>query len=68
MKRPSAEATGWMNYIEVESVEQAVRDVQRLGGSVMRPKSPVPQMGWFAVVADPEHNVFALWQTDATAG
>ena len=68
MKRPDPRATGWLNYVEVESVDQAVKDVQKLGGSVMRPKAPVPKMGWFAVVMDPEHNVFALWQNDMKAG
>ncbi len=68
MKRPNPEARGWLNYIAVESVDESVREVQKLGGSVMRSKQPVSKMGWFAVVADPEHNVFALWQNDPKAG
>lgn len=68
MKRPSPEARGWLNYVQVESVDESVREAQKLGGSLVRPKSPVPKMGWFAIVADPEHNVFALWQEDAKAG
>jgi hypothetical protein len=28
----------------------------------------VPGMGWFAQFNDPEGNVFAIWQTDSTAG
>ncbi len=67
MKRPMPDARAWMNYVAVESLEESVREVQKLGGSVMRPKSPVPKMGWFAVVADPEHNVFALWENDPKA-
>lgn len=69
MKRPAGfEARGWLNYVQVESVDETVREVQKLGGSVMRPKSPVPKMGWFAIVTDPEHNLFALWQVDSKAG
>ncbi len=67
MKRPMPEARSWVNYIGVDSVDESVREVQKLGGSIIRPKSPVPQMGWFAVVADPERNVFALWQNDPKA-
>ncbi len=32
------------------------------------PKRPVPEMGWFAQLTDPEGNIFAIWQTDAKAG
>ena len=67
MKRPNPEARGWVNYVAVESVDKAAKEAQRLGGSVMRSKSPVPKMGWFAIVADPEHNVFALWENDLKA-
>jgi uncharacterized protein len=68
MKRPTPEARGWLNYVAVDSVDETVRELLKLGGSVMRAKGPVPKMGWFAVVADPEHNVFALWQEDPKAG
>jgi predicted enzyme related to lactoylglutathione lyase len=27
----------------------------------------VPKVGWYAVVADPEGNIFALWQHDRNA-
>ncbi len=30
-------------------------------------KSPVPGMGWFAMLIDPQGNPFALWQTDSSA-
>ena len=31
-------------------------------------KTPVPNMGWFAVCTDSEDNGFALWQNDPNAG
>ncbi len=67
-KRPMPDARAWVNYVQVESVEETAREVQKLGGSVLRPKNSVPKMGWFAIVADPEQNVFALWQNDPKAG
>lgn len=67
MKRPTSDARTWVNYVTVPSLEEAVGSVKSLGGTVMRPKTPVPQMGWFAIVADPEQNVFGIWQDDPKA-
>jgi predicted enzyme related to lactoylglutathione lyase len=38
-----------------------------MGAQVMRPKSAVPKMGWFAILLDPEKNIFAIWQADPKA-
>ena len=57
-----------MNYVTVDSIDQTVEQGSRLGATVIRPKSPVPKMGWYAVIADPEGNVFGLWQNDENAG
>jgi predicted enzyme related to lactoylglutathione lyase len=57
-----------VNYINVEDVEEFAHKAEQLGAKVMMPKSPVPGMGWFAQLTDPEGNVFAIWQTDANAG
>lgn len=68
MKRPTPDARAWVNYVTVTSLEAALKQVQGSGGQVLRPKSPVPKMGWFAIVADPEMNVFGIWQDDPKAG
>ena len=44
-----------------------VRRAERLGAKVVASKRPVPGMGWFAQLTDTEGNIFAIWQTDATA-
>jgi len=31
-------------------------------------KTPVPGMGWFAQLLDPDGNMFAVWQDDQNAG
>jgi len=41
--------------------------VQRLGGQLLQPKTAVPRAAWYAFVADPAGNIFALWQPDETA-
>lgn len=49
-------------YVSVSSVDKAVKKVEKLGGTVCKPKTAVPHMGYFAICADTEHNVFALWE------
>ena len=56
-----------VNYIAVESVDEAVAKAERLGAKVMMGKTPVPGMGWFAQLTDTEGNVLAVWQTDPSA-
>ncbi len=55
------------NYILVESVEEYSKKAEELGGKVVMSKTPVPGMGWFAVLIDPEGNQLALWQDDKSA-
>jgi predicted enzyme related to lactoylglutathione lyase len=50
-------------YINVDSVDDSVRTVGEQGGRVIEPKAEVPGQGWYAVVADTEGNVFALWES-----
>ena len=49
-------------YAGVESVEQAIKKVQAAGGKVVTPKTPIPGMGAFARVIDPEGNVIGLFE------
>src|SRR5262249_34420343 len=37
------------NYVFVESVDKAAAKVQKLGGSICKPKTAVPQIGYFVV-------------------
>ncbi len=68
MKRPMPDARNWLNYVSVASIEDTVAKAKTAGAQVMRPKSPVPKMGWFAILLDPEMNIFAIWQNDPNAG
>jgi uncharacterized protein len=68
VRRPTGyEGRAWVNYVNVDSVDQAVERAKKLGASVTRAKSPVPGMGWFAMLIDPQGNPFAVWQQDAQA-
>ena len=53
-----------VNYIAVPSVDEAVARAEKLGAKVMMGKTPVPGMGWFAQLTDPEGNVIAVWESD----
>ncbi len=68
MKRPAGyEERPWMNYVNVDSIEESVARAQKLGATVMKGKTPVPGIGWFAMLADPQGNFFAIWQMDPNA-
>jgi uncharacterized protein len=68
MKRPAGyEGRAWVNYVNVDSLETSTRRAEELGAKVMKGKSPVPGMGWFAMLIDPQGNPFALWQSDSSA-
>ncbi len=62
LKKRTLPDEGVTNYISVESVDEYCTQVVELGGEVVVPKQEVLFMGWFALVADPEGNRFAIWQ------
>ena len=53
---------GWMGYIGVNSVDAYVARVQKAGGTLHRAAEDIPGVGRFAVVADPQHAIFILFQ------
>jgi predicted enzyme related to lactoylglutathione lyase len=65
--RPIPEHRSWVQYLRTDSVDGTVERVIERGGSVVREKTAVPKTAWYAVVADPEGNVFAIWEPDSTA-
>jgi uncharacterized protein len=67
LKRQSPEHRGITQYISVQSLDESVAKVQRLGGHVRMGKTPVPQMGYFAICQDTEGNSFGLWEHNSNA-
>ena len=65
--RPIPGPRSWVHYVSVASLDESIAQVQRLGGAILRPKTAVPKTAWYAVVSDPEGNIFAMWQADPTA-
>jgi len=54
-------------YINVPSVTKFMSKVEDLGGSICRPKTAVPGMGYFALCQDTENNTFAIWEMNPRA-
>ncbi|MBL8036374.1 VOC family protein [Nitrospira sp. CMX1] len=55
------------NYVGVPSVSKAATKVEKLGGTLCKPKTAVPGMGYFAICLDTEGNTFALWEMNERA-
>jgi len=54
-------------YFGVDSIDEYVAKVEKLGGKVIQPKMPVPGWGFLASCLDTEGNMFGLWQEDTGA-
>lgn len=50
------------NYVMVESVDEFSKKLEKLGGKIIVPKTPIPEMGAFAVGLDPEGNPVGLFE------
>lgn len=66
MKRQSPEQM-ITNYINVDSIDEYSAQVEKAGGKVIIPKSPVPGVGYFAICLDTENNSFGFWMDDKSA-
>lgn len=51
-----------INYISVESADEYIEKIKKLGGKILVPKQEVPQVGWTAIAVDPEGNQFGILQ------
>jgi uncharacterized protein len=58
-----ADAPAPVVVIEVDSLDEYLGRVEEAGGEVVRPKSEVPSMGYYAYVRDGQGNVIGLWET-----
>jgi len=65
-KRTEAEPST-VNTIDVPSVDEYVKKIEKNGGSIFRPKMAVPGVGWMAYFKDPEGNFWGIMQTDKSA-
>ncbi len=69
---PWAAAAGlgphWLTYIGARDVDVTVAQAERLGARVLAPAIDVPNIGRYAVLADPQGAVFAAFRPAAATG
>ena len=49
--------------IDVDGIDDALKQVEAEGGTTVTPRTAIPGMGAFAYFKDPEGNVLGLWET-----
>jgi uncharacterized protein len=54
---------GWMGYIAVDDVDARAAMVAEAGGKIHRSPDDIPEVGRFAVVADPQGAAFVLFKS-----
>ena len=62
MKR-SSDTPAPVITIQVDAIDDALKKIEAGGGSVIQPRTPIPNMGAFAYFKDSEGNTMGLWET-----
>jgi predicted enzyme related to lactoylglutathione lyase len=57
----------WLTYIYTPDVSESCAKAEKLGGKVMYPATDIPTVGTFAVLADPQGAVFAVFSSASEA-
>lgn len=58
----------WLGYVGVADVDAKASEFAAHGGKIMKPAEDIPQIGRFAVVADPHGAVVCLFKPDMPDG
>ncbi|HEU4457757.1 MAG TPA: VOC family protein [Methylibium sp.] len=58
----------WGSYVSVDDLDARVEAVPKLGGRVHLPPTPIPGVGRFAVIADPDGALLSLITYDPPTG
>jgi len=62
MMQRTADTPAPVLTIGVDSIDDALKQVDTRGGSTVQPRTEIPGMGAFAYFKDSEGNVVGLWQ------
>jgi uncharacterized protein len=54
--------------IDVEDINASLKKIEELGGTTVRPRQEVGEMGFTAYFTDPEGNLTGLWQSAPQTG
>jgi predicted enzyme related to lactoylglutathione lyase len=58
----------WAIYVTVTDVDATARQVEELGGKILRPPSDIPNVGRFCVFSDPQGGVISAITYAGTGG
>jgi predicted enzyme related to lactoylglutathione lyase len=61
-KAPAGVPPHWLPYLAVEDVDASTKKAKSLGAKVLGEPMDIPDVGRFAVIADPQGAVFALFK------
>ena len=53
---------GWIGYVHADDVDAKAAEFARAGGAIHRPAADIPDIGRFAVVADPQGAMICLFK------
>ncbi len=67
LQRNLGPATGPVLVVDVGNIDDALANIEKLGGSTLVGRTPVGDMGFSAYFSDPDGNVMGLWETAGQA-
>jgi predicted enzyme related to lactoylglutathione lyase len=65
MMRRDERVTSPVITVDVDAIDDALKQIEARGGSTVTPRTPIPGMGAFAYFKDTEGNLLGLWETTA---
>ncbi len=54
-------------YIGVKSVDETIKKIKQSGGKIVKPKTPIPSVGYYAIFKDTEGNRLDIMEEDENA-
>jgi uncharacterized protein len=62
-KQNAGAPSAWLSFVQVESVEKSAQKARELGAKILVEPMAIPNMGHYAVIADPSGAAIGLWQS-----
>ncbi len=56
-----------VNAINVTDINQVMKQIEKYGGKIVVPKTPIQNVGWSAYFKDPDGNIHGIHQNDPEA-
>ena len=61
-KRDDLSAKGPVIVISVQSIDESIKKIEKVGGKIFKSKVSVGQMGFYSQIIDTEGNIICLWE------